>query len=96
MDEYQVFVPKLLLGRDRRYEAAGPSLGQLLMKDEELIEAPLTLEQTLLVAASDLVDNMAVEVLWVTARELKFDIVSEDILGLGFVLGVDIDIFEGL
>lgn len=88
LDENEVLVAEVLLGRNRRDRNAWPSLNQRFVKEVELVVATLSLKQALFVLARDFVEDSSAGVDGVTDGELitvLIERVSLWIIDLGIV-----------
>ena len=70
LDEDLFFVTNTLLGWNLWEHNTWPSFLKTLVKDEELIVASLTLPFSLEIFTLYLINNVAMEVLWVLDREI--------------------------
>jgi len=88
LDENEVLVAEVLLGRNCRDRNAWPSLNQRFVKEVELVVATLSLKQALFVLARDFVEDSSAGVDGVTDGELitvLIERVSLWIIDLGIV-----------
>ena len=94
MQEDNVLVAHGFLWWAERQDNSRPALAQRLVQNVELVEATLGFPWTLVISAFYHIDDMTVEVLWVTNGEFERLSLREEVMLLTLALLVDVGFLD--